>query len=127
MSKTFKKGDVVRCLDNAEGQFTKDKLYIVREDWSGRGFVGILEDDSGSLTNGWSSDDFELAYPPEFIVAVRDRISACPSYKPYVHKHRNEADAEAKRLAEQHVGTEFAVYERVGAFLAEKPVAKAIP
>jgi hypothetical protein len=78
-----KAGDVVRCLDNCDGAFTKGKLYVVRENPDKFGFVGVVADDSGSTTNGWPARFFELAadcaerngqQQPKFKVGDRVRV-----------------------------------------------------
>lgn len=53
----FRPGDRVRCLDDAEDQFTKGKIYTVRSAYDDR--IRICEDDKGSVANGWLAKKFE--------------------------------------------------------------------
>ena len=57
----FKKGDKLKCLNTLKGQFTKGKIYEVREDYAGpTGNVTICLDDGGGEHNGWGPHFFEL-------------------------------------------------------------------
>lgn len=58
----FKVGDRVRCTNSAEGQFTKGKDYIVSSVYGDR--IGVVQDDSGSKTNGWEAKFFKLVEEP---------------------------------------------------------------
>lgn len=57
----FQPGDRVRCLGDAEDQFTKGKVYTVRE-FTGMS-IRVVEDDNGSK-NGWLAEKFEHADTP---------------------------------------------------------------
>lgn len=127
MSKTFKKGDTVRCLEDCDNQFTKNKLYIVRGDYydcSPSDLVGVEHDDRG-VQNAWGGRYFELATPWKGCV-VTARGKAISWLSPSFYAYREDADLRAKELAEKYVGTEFAVYECVTSFIADKPVAREV-
>jgi hypothetical protein len=65
--KTFEKGDIVRALENslafagAAPSYAKGEEYIVKSQRGGR--VQTVLDSSGSRTNGWSAEFFELVPP----------------------------------------------------------------
>jgi hypothetical protein len=132
----FKAGDKVRALDTGAA-ITKGNTYTVggryQADYERSGphdWVGIVADDEGN-PEGWWAYNFELVAEPTIpdrpcIVAILNGNAASPAHRPHVHANRSVADTEAKRLAEQYPGSQFAVYERVGAFVADKPVAKAV-
>lgn len=79
MTIKFPKGSKVRCVSPGYegGGFTDGKIYEVREDYEAD--VGswknvmIVEDDFGSITNGWSQKFFE---------AVKPAISASYAHSP---------------------------------------------
>lgn len=50
---------MVRALESYPDQFTKGKLYTVREDYNGYGHIPIEADDRGSTSNGWGPENFE--------------------------------------------------------------------
>ena len=58
----FQPGDRVRCLETYTGQFTKGKVYTVRDTYDDR--ILIREDDSGSPSNGWLAEKFERVDAP---------------------------------------------------------------
>lgn len=135
----FRKGDIVECLNDYEGQFTKGKRYVVAADypaasppWSS---VAVEKDDRGSDSNGWSRDYFRRIHAdkparldvsisgfgewsvapkvPTAIVALIENGQPKPSDRPHVHASRGAAEAEARRLARKHKGKTFGVYELV--------------
>lgn len=58
----FKKGDKVRCLRDCNPFFTKNKIYIVREDC----ILGCqVEKDDEGKKNGWDLNYFELTITPK--------------------------------------------------------------
>lgn len=132
----FKAGDVVRALDNCDGQFTKGKTYIVRAYPAEFGHVGVVEDDDGD-ENGWNEEHFELVSAaaslqdnerPCIVARVETKTAPWgngtisqprPSQWPHVHSSVQEATQEAERLARNNPGQEFAVYQRVTARVAE--------
>lgn len=146
----FRKGDVVECLRDCEGQFTKGKRYMVRNDlalgsapWRN---LEIAEDDSGRTTNGWCRDYFrrvdadkpaQLSVSisgvgrwtitpknPTAIVALIEDGQPKPSDRPHVHASRDAAEKEASRLANKHKGKTFGVYELVSSRSVPAPVYK---
>lgn len=109
MPRQFRTGDIVRVIGNFSipGQFTVGQIYTV----SGiRGYDGddyytvmIEEDDSGSRTNGWGHDYFELVAeaPPEVApppVPMQEIVTYLTYYKwddeqeIAVCVHKTEAD-----------------------------------
>jgi len=66
----FKKGYLVKCLEDYSDHFTKDKIYEVREITS-HGSLGIVEDDRGSRTNGWAM---------EYFIKVANNNEVCTSF-----------------------------------------------
>lgn len=54
----FKVGDRVRCLEDYDDQFTKDRIYVVSRVGDDR--ISVKKDDIGA-PNGWCSDKFILA------------------------------------------------------------------
>lgn len=109
----FKAGDRVRCLKNADGQFTAGKVYEVAADFfaESRGHVLIKRDDRGSTANGWGPEHFELATPTNpAIVALIEDGQPKPSQRPFVHADEASASKEAARLAGLHKGQKFGVY-----------------
>lgn len=121
----FKPGDIVRCLRSHGNRFTKGNLYTVKE--HSLGWVSIASDDVGEF-NGIREEFFELASRARqpCIVAINGRAGYSPAPKPFVHENFELASKEAKRLAEANPGNEFAVYERVKGYRAEKPTAKEV-
>jgi hypothetical protein len=119
MSKTFKKGDTVRCLHHCGEQFTKDKLYTVREDYDDDvwGLIRVEQDDRG-LPNGWSVSNFVRAESRKYVVLCNHAYTT--------YSNREEAAATAKQLAEKFVDCKYAVYEHVTSFIADRPVAREV-
>jgi hypothetical protein len=135
----FKAGDVVRCLQSYEGQFTKGSLYVVIEFPNRHGHVGVEFDDAGSAHNGLHPDKFELAFElaapcpqdneqadhswqkpmgwgvrqPAIVALINKDGKPRPSQWPHVHPSVADATKEAERLARINPGQEFAVYQRV--------------
>ena len=109
----FKAGDVVRCLQDHDSEFTKGKTYTVREYPTGYGSVGVVADDNCNTANGWAEEYFELVAAHPCIVALTKNGNPLPSSHPFVHASVADATAEAERLARNNPGEEFAVYQRV--------------
>ena len=146
----FLKGDVVECLKDCEGQFTRGKRYVVANDYPAHSRyydnVEIAEDDSGRTTNGWCRDYFrrvdadkpaQLSVSisgvgrwtitpknPTAIVALIEDGQPKPSDRPYVHASRDAAEKEASRLANKHKAKTFGVYELVSSSCVLAPVYK---
>jgi hypothetical protein len=129
----YKVGDKVRFIAGALGSFTKGKIYEVGGEFydpSYENSVGIKLDDRGRA-NAWMAEYFELVEPATavtpadipHIVAVKQAAGIAPAFRPVVHGNAALATREAKRLAEANPGNEFAIYARVAAFRAERPVA----
>lgn len=57
---TLKYGDIVRCIEDYDGQFTAGKEYIVRSVYRNGEIarIAVVEDDLGSKTNGWLASKF---------------------------------------------------------------------
>lgn len=64
---SFYKGEWVVALSDTEPQFTKGKLYCVRDYRDIDTIVLIVQDDSGSKTNGWYACNFRKATKQEII------------------------------------------------------------
>lgn len=69
----FQIGDKVKCIGfqgrGVTGQFTVGKIYEVRS--VREHSIEVMVDDSGSLTNGWSKEFFELVgREPEAVVPM---------------------------------------------------------
>lgn len=62
-----KKGEPVLCIESHVGQFTKNKIYIVREDFRTDSRSGYnssmlyIEKDDGNENNGWQIMRFRPA------------------------------------------------------------------
>ncbi len=74
-----------------------------------------LTGDDGNTVYVWQ-DGAELLRDGAHIVASTKHG---PSRQPYIHPSREAAVEEAERLARQHPGDEFGVYERVTARVAD--------
>lgn len=108
----FKVGDRVKCLKSYPGQFTAGKEYVVSADHFGRKgeSVKVKFDDSGSTSNGWLPEFFELYTPTTTIVALIENGQPKPSSTPHVHTSTGAAEKEAKRLAAKYKGKKFGVF-----------------
>lgn len=79
MAHTFKAGDLVECLGEVDGQFTKGKIYTVADRVSPENdSIPIHVDDRGVGRNGWNARFFKLYMaapvteaPPQNIGPVR--------------------------------------------------------
>ncbi len=125
MSSTFKVGDTVRAKEDVYNVLVQGKHYLIVA--TKPGFVDISDLNGLNVQKGWYASRFDLVAaaeaPRKCIVASK---SGVPSPRPYVHSNRESATTEAKRLAEANPGNEFAVYERVSGFKADKPVAQEV-
>lgn len=68
---TVKDGDIVRCIEDYEGQFTAGKEYVVRRVYlEGRvARISVVADDSGRKDNGWLACKF---VPVQRTLTVRE-------------------------------------------------------
>lgn len=55
----FKPGDIVVCLRDCGGSFTKDKYYTISTEEPDYGRVRVVSDDYGR-PNGWAAKYFKL-------------------------------------------------------------------
>lgn len=120
----FKVGDRVNCLKSYPGQFTAGKEYVVSADHFGRKgeSVKVKFDDSGSTSNGWLPEFFELSQPTTTIVALIENGQPKPSSTPHVHASTGAAEKEAKRLAAKYKGQQFGVFTLTTTHHEPKPV-----
>jgi hypothetical protein len=116
---SYHKGDLVECLVDYPFQFTKGKVYEVRENHyagSERNLT-VVVDDRGSRSNGWNARYFKKVTP--HIVIAKTDTGYSPNENPKVHPSFDTAAAEAKRLAKT-IGGEFVVFAPVGKAVAPK-------
>lgn len=63
----FEAGDIVRCIETYEDQFTKGFIYVVSEASyfdnlpSRHAMLSFVSDNQGDSHNGWLASKFELA------------------------------------------------------------------
>lgn len=116
----FKVGNVIKCIYDST---TRHIVSEVRADGYVRfdqfPDVGYFKPDAFDL---WS--DHEPKTNPAIVALVVDG-KPYPSQTPYVHATTESATTEAERLSVANPGQVFAVYERVTARIADKPVARA--
>lgn len=72
--KGFKKDQKVRCLKNCGDQFTKGKIYTVRQNQTS-GIVMVYADDKGE-NNGWGEENFEPGHVSRFAVRSQNNMFA---------------------------------------------------
>lgn len=111
----FKVGDRVRNAIpgndyTADGIITSVSDAGIRVKWDDAGWM------DGDLI--WGESELRLVAPatsgnPTLIVALIENGQPKPTTRPYIHRSREAATAEAKRLAGKHKGKEFGVYEFV--------------
>lgn len=116
MKQKFKPGDIVRCLTDYKGQFTKGGLYTVLSHERGRVLVTL--DDSFSSTNGWGEAHFEPLVPRhagtyDYVVMACENGHYKPASEPRVYSSREQALKVASKLAKQH-GGRFVAFHAVG-------------
>lgn len=117
----FKAGDVVTYPENADVRFT---IKGVKTDLT---FTSDEIAYDYSDIKGWDWESSLALAPPTttpHIVARVENGKPRPSTVPFIHDGRDAAVKEADRLAVLNPGTEFAVYEKVAARVADVPVAR---
>lgn len=95
---------------------------------------GVMWSSGYGSSNSWTGKELTLITPEPIVRTVKKPAivakiingSPQPSTRPFVHADFEAAAKEAVRLAEANPGTEFAVYERVTARIADRPTARVI-
>jgi hypothetical protein len=73
----FKPGERVRCLRNFFDEFTKGKIYIVKEMLDSNQIVFLKKDDKG-FTNGLQTESFESVEKEYFYKELLEDIDEIP-------------------------------------------------
>jgi len=122
-------GDKVVWVDPGRlpNHITRGKVYEVVASTSV--FAEVIADDGRA--HAWYHHRLGPALIPATptVAAIVIRVGANglePATRPYVHESRALAEKEAARLAVIQPGTEFAVFERVSAAVADKPAARMV-